>query len=195
MEFLGGFMKGLKPLMDVAGIKSDDSMELTILKGEVKDIEAKKRDALAKIGQITCEMIKADDIDRNHLLTLCRTVDDIEEELILKRIELEKAQEAAELKRQKEEDKLTLRTCSTCGELNEEGTRFCQACGAKLEINKPLKCICKICGAENNSKSSFCGECGAKLELVIPLELKCPTCSEVHAPETRFCNQCGTRLQ
>jgi hypothetical protein len=49
----------------------------------------------------------------------------------------------------------TLR-CS-CGEINEEGNKFCTKCG------KPLYVVCPNCGEESRNDNSFCGKCGTKL--------------------------------
>jgi uncharacterized C2H2 Zn-finger protein len=53
------------------------------------------------------------------------------------------------------ESKQTL--CPKCGKPTGEG-KFCNNCGASIELNK-----CPRCGAKNNASSRFCGECGTRL--------------------------------
>ncbi|MGH2596710.1 MAG: adenylate/guanylate cyclase domain-containing protein [Actinomycetota bacterium] len=48
-------------------------------------------------------------------------------------------------------------TCSTCGNENRGGRKFCSNCGT------PLSAPCPRCGATNESDDRFCGECGAAL--------------------------------
>jgi uncharacterized OB-fold protein len=194
MDLFGGLMKGLKPLMDVTGVKPDESMQLTIVQGEVMELEGKKREVLAELGQATYDMVKSNTLNNEKLLSLCTKVDEAESQLNLKRAELEKSQRAAEEKKREEEAKLASRTCPSCGEVNPEGTRFCQNCGSKLGIEKPSGNVCKACGAANSPESRFCGECGAKLEPAAPAEIKCPGCGTVNPPGTRFCGECGTRI-
>ncbi len=44
--------------------------------------------------------------------------------------------------------------CPECGKPAGQG-KFCNSCGASLEMNK-----CPKCGAKNPADSKFCGECG-----------------------------------
>jgi hypothetical protein len=55
-------------------------------------------------------------------------------------------------------------TCSDCGHINPDGTKFCQECGAKLGAE--AKIFCKGCGIELAPGTRFCGGCGAKQEEV-----------------------------
>ncbi len=49
--------------------------------------------------------------------------------------------------------------CRTCGTTNPPGTKFCSACGTKLEV----KAFCPACGTELELGTRFCGACGAKV--------------------------------
>ncbi|NIS72534.1 MAG: zinc-ribbon domain-containing protein [Proteobacteria bacterium] len=49
--------------------------------------------------------------------------------------------------------------CPTCQFENPEGTKFCNQCGAKIELT------CQECGKVNPPGSKFCGECGHDLSL------------------------------
>src|SRR6266540_2031081 len=44
--------------------------------------------------------------------------------------------------------------CSSCGQENREGRRFCAQCGRSLAP------ACSSCGAANEPGERFCGECG-----------------------------------
>ena len=47
--------------------------------------------------------------------------------------------------------------CQKCGSDNREGIRFCEECGAKLELE------CPDCKAKIPLGKKFCGECGCDL--------------------------------
>ena len=53
-------------------------------------------------------------------------------------------------------------TCSTCGQDNREGRKFCDGCGARLAA------VCPGCGAIDPGER-FCGECGALLTTMASL--------------------------
>jgi len=98
-------------------------------------------------------------------------------------------------------------TCSGCGTVNPEGTKFCQNCGTKLEIPAPApeaptpaENTCPNCGAVNEEGTKFCRECGTKLETPapeVPAEPEkriCPSCGVEAAPGVKFCPECGQRI-
>ena len=58
--------------------------------------------------------------------------------------------------------------CPKCEFENRDGIKFCEECGAKVELN------CPKCGAEIPPGRKFCGECGHNLTLPlgpVPKEL------------------------
>ncbi len=61
--------------------------------------------------------------------------------------------------------------CPKCQLENREGVKFCEECGAKMEL------VCPGCGAQVPSGKKFCGECGhdlMKRPEVPPLDLSVP---------------------
>ena len=92
-------------------------------------------------------------------------------------------------------------TCSACGSVNAEGTKFCQNCGRKLEPPAPVVVegnICPGCGATNDAGVKFCRECGSKLEAPVPApevpaKRFCVSCGTEMAPGVKFCPQCGQK--
>ena len=50
--------------------------------------------------------------------------------------------------------------CSNCGAEIEDDSKFCEECGAKVEIVKK----CPKCGNENPANAKFCLECGESLD-------------------------------
>lgn len=52
--------------------------------------------------------------------------------------------------------------CPSCQAQNPPGSKFCNACGAKLPAAE--KKHCPNCGAELSANARFCNECGTKVE-------------------------------
>jgi ribosomal protein L40E len=53
--------------------------------------------------------------------------------------------------------------CPKCGAANLTGAKFCNECGAKMEIAGQTV-PCAKCGAQLPAGSKFCSECGTKVE-------------------------------
>lgn len=47
--------------------------------------------------------------------------------------------------------------CRFCGEVNKQGSKFCDNCG------KPLAVICPSCSTANDADAKFCRNCGKNL--------------------------------
>ena len=61
-------------------------------------------------------------------------------------------------------------TCPNCGKVLEDGTRFCETCGAQI----PANAFCPSCGAENSAGSAFCETCGASMTAAAPEQAAAP---------------------
>lgn len=85
------------------------------------------------------------------------------------------------------ESKTTI--CPTCGKPAGNG-RFCNNCGASLELVE-----CPRCGAKNAQTVRFCNNCGENLEKAkaAPSGV-CQSCGHVNPPGTKFCGECGSKL-
>jgi uncharacterized membrane protein YvbJ len=56
--------------------------------------------------------------------------------------------------------------CPECGSENPEGSKFCNECGAKLDL------ACSQCGKPNPASSKLCNQCG--YNLTSPLTITLP---------------------
>lgn len=77
--------------------------------------------------------------------------------------------------------------CPTCGKPQNPQAKFCNDCGAKMEV---VMVPCVKCGAQLKEGAKFCNECGSKQEKV-----KCPNCQAEMGPGAKFCNECGTKIE
>jgi len=78
--------------------------------------------------------------------------------------------------------------CPKCGGANAPGARFCNECGAKMEVaSQTVPCI--KCGAALQAGAKFCIECGTKQE-----QQTCPNCKAELSPDAKFCNECGNKI-
>lgn len=58
------------------------------------------------------------------------------------------------------EFKANLFECSNCHASLDEGAKFCQKCGTRVEVDKPA--FCSECGTQLKSGTKFCPNCGQK---------------------------------
>ena len=79
-------------------------------------------------------------------------------------------------------------SCPKCGAKNTTGAKFCNDCGAKMEVGaQTVPCV--KCGSPLTPGAKFCTECGAKQE-----NAKCPGCQAELSAGAKFCNECGQKL-
>jgi hypothetical protein len=157
MGGLGGFIKGLKPLMEATGAKEDEGLQNFLVQTDISELKEKKKELLAKIG---LAMVN-DSTVRARFAAECEEIDRIDKQLGVKQEEAQKAQKALEEKERAEQAARKARTCPSCGFENAEGTKFCSECGGKLGM--PSAAFCTQCGTKNEPGTKFCTECGSKL--------------------------------
>jgi ribosomal protein L40E len=100
-------------------------------------------------------------------------------------------------------------TCSNCGTENPVNAKFCEECGAKLEIDDN-KMICPQCGYNNPVNAKYCLDCGLKLSIDNDDNDKpdCPVCktgslnSSIHKGALGLgtktilkCDNCGAEFE
>ena len=79
--------------------------------------------------------------------------------------------------------------CQKCGASNSPGAKFCNDCGAKMEVAaQTVPCV--KCGAALQPGAKFCNECGAKQE-----KAACPNCKAELSAGAKFCNECGQKIE
>jgi len=91
--------------------------------------------------------------------------------------------------------------CPACGTPNPEGTKFCSACGTKIEPPAPpapAGISCASCGKALEPGAKFCPYCGAKTESPAPVPVEkteqvCAGCGATLAEGAKFCTICGTK--
>jgi len=84
--------------------------------------------------------------------------------------------------------------CLACGQVLEEGEKFCPACGTEAAGKAPERLLCPGCGKELQEGLSFCNGCGRQLQREEPRPAFCPGCGGRLREGARFCRECGKPL-
>jgi ribosomal protein L40E len=147
-DLFGGLAKSVIP-------KDTPEGKLLNAQSELKDLQKQEDEILLEIGRQAYESNPSAWAQDGKLQL-------IRQNMSIAQATLDKAksdQESAEAEKKALD---SARTCSNCGHVNPEGTKFCQECGTK--IGAPEKTFCTSCGAELAPGTRFCGSCGAKQE-------------------------------
>lgn len=78
-------------------------------------------------------------------------------------------------------------SCTRCGIMNSEGTKFCSNCGEKLAV---VKTECYSCRTLVDDNMKFCPNCGNSMA-----KRFCPNCNKKNAPGAKFCPECGIKIE
>ena len=140
-----------------AAVPAFDEGRLAAVGKELAELKERRLEVLAEIGEKALPELK----DKEGFADLAASVADIDDRTDdLRRQEEELLEEKA--RREKEEkERIAKLTCYVCKKVNQEGSRFCEECGAKL--GEPPREYCRACCTMNLPQMKFCGECGAKL--------------------------------
>jgi membrane protease subunit (stomatin/prohibitin family) len=77
--------------------------------------------------------------------------------------------------------------CPSCQANNLPEAKFCNDCGAKMQVAM-VPCI--KCGAQLREGAKFCADCGSSQQ-----KAKCANCQHELNPGQKFCNECGTKVE
>ena len=91
-----------------------------------------------------------------------------------------------------------MRNCRDCDYENEDGSRYCESCGASLgEATEPVEVSrpCPACRDRQPVSNRFCTRCGERmasteLDKTDPSP-SCPACGTPLLARDRFCSRCG----
>lgn len=146
-NLFSGLMKGFSGFMP----QDDPEVKLMTAQVELAELQKQETELYAEIGkQILVR-------EKGQFPVVESKLDLVQRNLRETRQKLQNAQAEKDTKEatlQAEEQK---HTCSSCGNLNPDGVKFCQECGTKLGIS-----MCRTCGATLPTGIRFCGVCGAK---------------------------------
>lgn len=147
---LGGLMKGISNFMP----QDDPDVKVMTAQSEVNDLEKQETELYAQIGR---QVLAKGDVQFPELESKLQLVQD---NLLIAKEKLKNAlseKDAKEAAKRVEDEK---QTCSSCGNRNPDGVKFCQECGEKLGVSM----LCPTCGSRLVPGVRFCGECGTRLE-------------------------------
>lgn len=191
-KITGGIDKGIKTISS----KSKEFIEITRLKGEMKDIEAALQQKFNSAGKKVFQMmnqglLKEEDLKAEYAeISSCyKKITEIEDNII--RIEKES------LKAQYGFDAVM---CRACGGINKVTDKFCNICGSAIATEGKLNSRpCPSCNALVSQKAKFCASCGKAMPTgtdVHPTEKSekvCLNCNQQISSEEIFCHSCGTK--
>ena len=152
-DIFGGLMKGLGAFMP----QDDPNVKLFQSQSEISELENKELELYAQIGKKLYPSI-AEQPEYSDLVTELKYT---QKKLQTVKADFQSARTIKSEQEQKEQEQLISRTCPNCETLNPEGVKFCQECGARLNLSSKIKCV--ECGAEFPIGTRFCGECGRQL--------------------------------
>ena len=176
---LGGLVKGLSGFMP----QDDPNTQLFKLQSEVSDLKKQETELYTEIGRKAAAQYGLESFGEN-----AEKMKLIQINLAAAENKLKEAQGIKAEREQAEKAAAAERTCSQCGRVNPEGTRFCQECGGKLGVQN----LCPACGAQNGPNVKFCNQCGTSLKS--SSAANCSACGTENPPGTRFCGGCGNPL-
>lgn len=78
--------------------------------------------------------------------------------------------------------------CQECGNPVSREDKFCNKCGAKVEITEK----CPECGDEIDPDDNFCSECGYEVKVTT---FECPECGKELQGDVKFCPKCGVEFE
>lgn len=155
-KITGGIDKGIKTISS----KSKEFIEITRLKGEIKDLEATLQIKFSSLGKKVFEMTNKGVLNEKDLMIDCGEI----ASLYRKITQTEETMKNVELEALKARYGADVNMCAKCGSPNKAGDKFCNSCGSTLSAEvKSDAHVCPTCGATIKEEAKFCTRCGGKI--------------------------------
>jgi len=148
MSAFGGLMGGMSKFMP----QDDPAVQLMNSQNELNELMAKEEALFAQIGRQAQAANPAAYAESQQIQLVQTSIAEAEAKLA----QAQQAKAAAEAQAQEAQAR---NTCRNCGEVNPDGTKFCQGCGQQLGGGS----TCPQCGQAFAPGTRFCGGCGAQV--------------------------------
>ena len=162
---------------------ADRRRRINQVKQQIHDLRAQEAQAINALSAQVLALHEAGSLTQPELVSLCKNVDEIREQIEEQEIELEQLQPppptpavpapaAPEAQPEPAQQALVAQpqpqapeagaACPSCGVAVVAGAAFCQTCGARLvEEEPPVPVLfCPHCGAQLREGARFCPKCG-----------------------------------
>jgi membrane protease subunit (stomatin/prohibitin family) len=135
--------------------EAERKRKINQIKQQIRDLQAQEAQAINSLSAQVLALHEAGTLTQPELISLCRAVDDLREQIQEREAELEQWQPA------QLEPKAEAR-CPHCGMLVATGAAFCQTCGTRVSLEAGVKpaLYCIHCGAQLREGARFCPKCG-----------------------------------
>jgi len=145
---------------------ADRKRQIHRVKQEIQALRTREDQAINALSAQVLALYEAGTLTQPELISLCKGVDEIREQVEEKEAELDQLQppppaavQPVQATRQPEPDEST--RCPTCGMAVVAGADFCQSCGSSQKPAAPApNRFCGRCGAQLGETSRFCPKCG-----------------------------------
>lgn len=138
--------------------EADRKRKINQVKQRLQDLQAQEAQAINALSAQVLALHEAKTLTQPELVSLCKRVDDIRQQI------QEQEAELKQLQPPQPEFKAEAR-CPNCGVPVVAGGAFCQSCGTRLvEQPKPAPVrFCIQCGTQLREGALFCPQCGEKV--------------------------------
>ena len=152
--------------------EADRKRKVTRVKQEIQDLRAQEAQAINALSAQVLALYEAGSLKQAELISLCKGVDEVRQQVVDKEAELEQLQpppleqtapqQAAPQQAGEGPRPDSAARCPNCGVAVVAGADFCQSCGGSLaEQASPAPVLfCIHCGAELRPIARFCAKCG-----------------------------------
>lgn len=151
---------------------ADRRRRVTHIKQQLQDLRAREAQAINALSAQVLALHEAGSLSQPELVSLCKNVDEIREQIQEQETELEQLQpppaqqvpaaQPAPAAQTQPQVPATGAVCPSCGVAVVAGATFCQTCGARLAAEEPPApmLFCVHCGAQLREGARFCPKCG-----------------------------------